>query len=108
MVVDPGFNVLTGLASLLFLLGMLYFGFVLMRIRSGPWEQVFFWAAVCQVVALCLVAAVALVSRVVGNSLLAEGGVNWMWVASAVLKGVVLLSALTGAVALLGSTKRSR
>ena len=98
----------TGMGSLLFLLGMLYFGFILMRERPGHWERAFFWAAAGQLVGLCLVAAISLATLLFGYSLMDGGGVNWAWVASSVCKGLVLLSSLAGAVALVGSTLRGK
>jgi hypothetical protein len=99
---------LTGLGSLLFFLGMLYFGFILMRARPGPWERVFFWAAAGQLVGLFLVAAVSVVTMLFGYDFMGGGGVNWAWVGSSVCKGLVILCSLAGAVALVGSTVRGK
>jgi hypothetical protein len=99
---------LTGMGSLLFFLGMLYFGFILMRARPGNWERVFFWSAAGQLVGLFLVAAVSLAAHFFGSSFMDGGGVNWAWVGSSVCKGLVILCSLAGAVALVGSSVRGK
>ena len=94
---------ITGTGNLLFLSGMLYFGFVLMRERSEIWERIFFWAAAGQLVGLGLVAFVWLTTLLFGQWSMAGGGVNLAWVASTGCKGIVLLTSLVGAVALVAT-----
>lgn len=104
-------NGLLGLAGLLFYLGMLYFGFILMRVHPGRWERVFFWAALGQLAGLILVAVMGVVvmilmTRLSGPGFMDGDGVNWLWVIMSMLKGLVLLCALVGAVALVAATAR--
>jgi hypothetical protein len=93
----------SGLATMCYLAGMLYFGFILMRARGGRPEGVFFWTVVCQVGALGLIAVMSVVMRLFGYSMMSwggGGGVDWIGVVSSILEGGLLLSALVGAVAL--------
>ena len=96
----------TGTGNLLFLLGMLYFGFVLIRERPAIWERIFFWAAAGQLMGLCLVALVSLATLLFGQWSMEGGGVNLAWVSSTCCKGIVLLSSLVGAVALVATGRR--
>ena len=101
----------SGLAVMCYFAGMLYFGFILMRSRSGRPGLVFFWAVAAQVLLVILMAVMSVVMKLFGYSMMnwgGGGGVDWVGMVSSVLEGGLLLSGLGGAVALVMATGRGR
>ena len=101
----------SGMATLVFFAGMLYFGFILMRsCRKRP-ATVFFWAVICQVVLVAVMAVMSAVMGFFGNSMLGwagGGSVDWLGMASSILEGTLVLCGLVAAVAMVMSTIRDR
>lgn len=95
---------MSGLATLCYLAGMLYFGFTLMRVRQGRPAEVFFWAVVSQALGVALTAVASLVVMYFSYSMTGGGGANWSGVMAFAIEGWVLLSGIVAAVALLMST----
>lgn len=94
---------MSGLATLCYLAGLLYFSFTLMRVRRGRAAEVFFWAVTGQVLGTGLLAVMSLGTGLLGRGMPAAGVVNWAGIMGSVMPLWVLLSSLTAAVALVVS-----
>ena len=111
MEIDLVLQGMSGLAAMVFYVGMLYLSFVWMRSLRRRAAVVFFWAVASQLLVLGLMVAMSVFMKLFGYSLMSwtgGGSVDWVGVGSSVLEGGLVACGLVAAVAFLMTTGRER